>query len=142
VLSLVLPPFSNKISSDDSSAHFEIPVPPGHVPVVIEASPETLAGVRPTSPRYNVIIVKRDDQGKSRAAILLKNVVVLEEKFDVETDQNGLHRPKHLVTLALKPADVSILERAKQEGVIGLALRPVYPLSDAEASKVIEHAPR
>lgn len=99
-----------------------------------------MAGGRPTNPRYNVIVSKRNDEGKMYATVLVKNVLALDERFEVRIDENGRGTPRRLVTLAVKPEDGPKLELAKREGVISLALPPFSSLSSNEISKMVENA--
>lgn len=124
---------------DENNPGVPYQLPQGHQAVGIRVSSETIAGGLASLPHSKVNIistVRRGDDSKSYARILLENVLVLAADGSTKIIENGQPMPANVVTVALKPEDVLKLELAKTMGTISLALRKYNDNSKSEFTKV------
>jgi Flp pilus assembly protein CpaB len=114
-------------------------LPAGHQAVGIRVNAETIAGGFASLPhsRVNIIsTVRRGDDAKSYAKILLENVLVLAADGTTKISENGQAMPANVVTVALRPEDVLKLELAKTLGIISLSLRKYNDNTKSEINKL------
>jgi hypothetical protein len=100
-------------------------VPPGHQAVLVEPTQWVARSSTNVGSRVNVFATTRDEDGKPRSKIILRDVLVLAEDHG-RVDENGAALPWR-ATLAVAKADLPAIEEAKRSGPVSITAKLFRP---------------